>query len=659
MESADASGRAPLLQLQGVWREFPAADGLLAVLQDIDLSVHAGEMLAIVGQSGSGKSTLMNLLGCLDRPTRGRYRVAGREVGLLDADALAALRREHFGFVFQRYHLLAELSAQANVEVPAVYASRPRAARAARARALLARLGLADRVAHPPGKLSGGQQQRVSIARALMNGGEVILADEPTGALDTHAGAEVLAILAELHAQGHTVVIVTHDMGVAAHAERIVELRDGRIVSDQPTPRAGGARPAARVPRPDSAPRGLLGGWTDRLREALRMALVALGAHKLRTLLTMLGIIIGIASVVSVVALGEGARRKVLADISSIGTNTVEVFSGTGFGDPRAARIQTLLPSDADALIGQGYVDSVTPNVQTAATARHRNVDAAVTVSGVGEQYFRVKGMALAEGTGLDAAAMRDLAQVAVIDAGTRDKLFPQGEALGQVLLLGSMPVTVVGVTARSSGGFGPGRDRLNVYVPYTTAMRRLMGQPYLSSITVRVADGVPMAAAEQGIGQLLERRHGRVDFYVLNTDSIRQTIEATTATLALLVAAIAVISLVVGGIGVMNIMLVSVTERTGEIGVRMAVGARQGDIRQQFLIEAVLVCLGGGVLGIALALGLGALFARFAGSFTLVFSGTAMAAAFLCSTLIGVVFGYLPARNAARLDPVEALMRD
>ncbi|CAN7638289.1 MacB family efflux pump subunit [Pseudorhodoferax sp. LjRoot39] len=649
----------PLLALQGIWREFPVADGMLAVLQEIDLSIHAGEMVAIVGQSGSGKSTLMNILGCLDRPTRGSYRVAGRAVGALDADALAALRREHFGFVFQRYQLLPDLSAQANVEVPAVYANRPRAERAERAQALLARLGLAERGEHPPGKLSGGQQQRVSIARALMNGGSVILADEPTGALDTHAGAEVMTILAELHALGHTVVIVTHDMGVAGHAERIVELRDGRVVADGPTPRAS-ARPAA-VLRPEAqAPsRGLLGGWADRLREALRMALLAMNAHKLRTLLTMLGIVIGIASVVSVVALGEGARRKVLADISAIGTNTIEVYSGTGFGDPRAARIQTLLPSDADALMGQGYVDSVTPNVATAVTARWRNADAAVTVSGVGEQYFRVKGMALAEGTGLDADAMRELAQVAVIDANTRERLFAGSDPLGQVLLLGGMPVTVVGVTQKTSGGFGPGSDRLNVYVPYTTAMRRLMGQPYLSSITVRVADGMPMAAAEQGIGQLLERRHGRVDFYVLNTDSIRQTIESTTAALTLLIAAIAVISLVVGGIGVMNIMLVSVTERTGEIGVRMAVGARQGDIQQQFLIEAVLVCLCGGLLGIALALGIGALFAQFSSTFTLAFSGTAMAAAFLCSTLIGVVFGYLPARNAARLDPVEALMRN
>ncbi|MGC4080270.1 MAG: MacB family efflux pump subunit [Rubrivivax sp.] len=644
----------PLLSLRGVWREYPAGDGTIAALRELDLDIAAGEMVAIVGQSGSGKSTLMNVLGCLDQPTRGRYTIAGREVASLDPDELAALRREHFGFVFQRYHLLSDLTAQGNVEMPAVYAGSARAERHERARALLQRLGMEERLGHVPGKLSGGQQQRVSIARALMNGGEVILADEPTGALDSASGAEVMRILAELHAQGHTVILVTHDMAVARHARRIVEIKDGVIVADSGRP-AGHAAPAtART----ELHRGR-GAWLDGLREALRMALLAMNAHRLRTLLTMLGIIIGIASVVSVVALGEGSRRKVLADISSIGTNTVEVFSGQGFGDPRSARIQTLKPADADALAEQSFVDSVTPNVQTSLTARFGNVDASASVSGVGEQYFRVKGLKIADGTAFGDDAVLRYAQVAVIDDNTRKKLFPTTEPVGQVIFLGSMPVTVIGVTAKKDSAFGPNSESLNVFVPYTTAMRRLIGQGYLRSITVRVADHAPMDAAAQGIGQLLEQRHGRVDFYVLNTDSIRQTIESTTRTLTLLIASIAVISLVVGGIGVMNIMLVSVTERTAEIGVRMAVGARRRDIQQQFLIEAVLVCLLGGALGIASALAFGAVFSRFSQDFSLAFSPLAMLAAFGCATLIGVVFGWLPARNASRLDPVEALARD
>ncbi|MFN9470107.1 MacB family efflux pump subunit [Acidovorax sp.] len=651
----------PLLDIRGVTREFPAGDQVLAVLKDVNLSIHAGEMVAIVGQSGSGKSTLMNILGCLDSPTRGSYRVEGRETGQLSPDELAELRREHFGFIFQRYHLLSDLTAQGNVEVPAVYAGRTRTQRHERSAALLARLGLDERMHHTPGKLSGGQQQRVSIARALMNGGRVILADEPTGALDTHSGAEVMKILEELHAEGHTVILVTHDMGVAAHAQRVIEIRDGAIVGD--TRREGAAGATTAAPRPASrAPTGLfarMSAFGDRFREAFHMALLAMNAHRLRTVLTMLGIVIGIASVVSVVALGAGTQKKVLADISSIGTNTIELLSGSGFGDVRSAAVRTLVPADADALAAQPYVDSVTPNLNAVARLRWRNVELTGTVNGVGAQYFRVKAVKLAQGTVFDASAVQERQQVAVIDDNTRAKLFPNvANPVGEVVLLGSVPVRVIGVAAKSENAFG-NSEALNVWVPYTTAMGRIVGQNYLRSITVRVADTAPMAAAEQGINQLLKSRHGREDFYVLNTDSIRQTIETTTQTLTLLVAAIAVISLMVGGIGVMNIMLVSVTERTREIGVRMAVGARQGDIQQQFLIEAVLVCLLGGALGIAIALGLGALVTSLAPVVPLAFSTSSMVWAFACSTLIGVVFGFLPARSAARLNPIDALARD
>ena len=650
----------PLLSVRQLDRAFPAGEGTVAVLQDIDLDIRAGEMVAIVGQSGSGKSTLMNILGCLDRPTSGSYRVAGRETHALDADALAALRRGHFGFIFQRYHLLGDLTARGNVEVPAMYAGVPAPQRRARAAALLTRLGLEDRMEYRPGQLSGGQQQRVSIARALMNGGSVILADEPTGALDTASGKEVMKILQELHAEGHTIILVTHDMAVAEHAERILELRDGRIIDDRPTARMAGQPPTttAAPPRQPGARDGL-GALRDRFLEAFQMALIAMNAHRLRTFLTMLGIIIGIASVVAVVALGEGSRQQVLKNISAIGTNTIEVFSGTGFGDRRAAAVRTLVPADADALAQQGYVDSVTPTLSSAVTARYRNVEASATVLGAGAQYFRVKGVKIAQGTAFDADHVRRRDQVAVIDDNTRKTLFPNTPSpVGEVLLLGSVPVRVIGVAAKSDSAFG-NSEALNIFVPYTTAMSRIVNQNYLRSITVRVRDDAPTDAAEQGINQLLERRHGRKDFFVLNTDSIRQTIEATTRTMTLLISSIAVISLVVGGIGVMNIMLVSVTERTREIGVRMAVGARQGDIQQQFLIEAVLVCLIGGVLGILLALAFGAAFAQASKDFQMAYSTNSMLAAFACATLIGVVFGFLPARSAARLDPVQALARE
>ncbi|MDO9402550.1 MAG: MacB family efflux pump subunit [Polaromonas sp.] len=652
-----ADTAAPLLEITALRREFQAGEGTIAVLKDVNLQIRAGEMIAIVGASGSGKSTLMNILGCLDRPTRGSYRVAGRETGQLDPDELAELRREHFGFIFQRYHLLSDLNALDNVGVPAVYAGRDSQQRHERAAALLGRLGMADRTGHRPGQLSGGQQQRVSIARALMNGGRVILADEPTGALDTHSGAEVMKILQELHEEGHTIIIVTHDMKVAEHADRIIEIRDGEIVAD--TLRNPDAVVAASALKEPPKARASFKAALDRFTEAFRMAVLAMNSHRLRTFLTMLGIIIGIASVVSVVALGEGSRQQILKNISSIGTNTIEIFSGTGFGDQRAGRVRTLVPSDAAALSRQPYVDSVTPTVTSSQTLRYGNIAVNGTINGVGEQYFRVRGITIASGRAFERASVSSLAQEVVIDDNTRKQLFPNNpNPVGEVLLLGSVPTRIVGVAARSESVMG-NADALNVYVPYTAVMSRITGQNYLRSITVRISDDVSTNAAEQGINALLKQRHGIVDFYVLNTDTIRQTIESTTQTMTLLISAIAVISLIVGGIGVMNIMLVSVTERTREIGVRMAVGARQSDIRQQFLIEAVLVCLLGGVLGIGLALFIGWAFAQSGSSFQLVYSTMSMVAAFACSTLIGVVFGFLPASNAAKLDPVEALSRE
>ncbi|MDC7987678.1 ABC transporter permease, partial [Rhodoplanes sp. TEM] len=391
-----------------------------------------------------------------------------------------------------------------------------------------------------------------------------------------------------------------------------------------------------------------------------RMALLAMNAHRLRTVLTMLGIVIGIASVVCVVALGEGSRRKVLSNIASLGTNTLEIFPGKDFGDVRSAKVKTLVVADARALAEQPWVAGVTPTVSTSSTLRHGALEVSAMINGVGEQYFAVKGTTLAEGRFFDGRSVVTMAQEVVIDENTRKALFADvaGGAVGRTLLIGKVPFRVIGVTKAQQGGFGSSANP-SVYLPYTTVQARILGTWSLRSITVRVADDTDTGLAEQAVVELLTRRHGTKDVFILNTDDIRRTITATTAVLTLLIAAIAVISLIVGGIGVMNIMLVSVSERVGEIGVRMAVGARQSDIMQQFLIEAVLVCLIGGLIGIALALGFGAVFAAVGSSFSLVYSGTSIVAAVLCSTLIGVLFGFLPARNASRLDPVAALARD
>ncbi|ONC25765.1 macrolide ABC transporter permease/ATP-binding protein MacB [Burkholderia pseudomallei] len=650
----------PLLQLTRVTRRFPAGEKDVVVLDDVSLSIDAGEIVAIVGASGSGKSTLMNILGCLDHPSSGSYTVGGRETSELESDELARLRREHFGFIFQRYHLLPHLCAAENVEMPAVYAGSAQAQRRERALALLARLGLSDRASHRPSQLSGGQQQRVSIARALMNGGEVILADEPTGALDSKSGRDVIRVLRELNALGHTVIIVTHDEQVAAHARRIIEISDGRIVGDRLNPHADAAdaAPDARGGAQPQRARRLSAG-VGRFAEAFRMAWIALVSHRLRTLLTMLGIIIGITSVVSIVAIGEGAKRYMLDEIGSIGTNTINVYPGADWGDSRADAIQTLVAADAAALADQIYIDSATPETSRSLLLRYRNVDVNALVSGVGERFFQVRGMKLAQGIAFGADEVRRQAQVAVIDENTRRKLFGANpNPLGEVILIDNLPCVVIGVTASKKSAFGDMKN-LNVWVPYTTASGRLFGQRHLDSITVRVRDGQPSDAAERSLTKLMLQRHGRKDFFTYNMDSVVKTVEKTGQSLTLLLSLIAVISLVVGGIGVMNIMLVSVTERTREIGIRMAVGARQTDIMQQFLVEAVTVCLMGGAIGIVLSFGMSFVFSLFVDQWKMVFSAASIASAFLCSTLIGVVFGFMPARNASRLDPIDALARD
>lgn len=653
----------PLLEVKNLTRKFPAGESTVQILKGVDLAIYPGELVAIVGQSGSGKSTLMNILGCLDKPTSGSYRVNGRETRELEPDELAQLRREYFGFIFQRYHLLGDLTAAGNVEVPAIYAGADADERHQRAEKLLTDLGLGEKTQNRPSQLSGGQQQRVSIARALMNGGDVILADEPTGALDKNSGIEVMRILRELNAQGHTIILVTHDHNVAKSASRIIEISDGNIISDQPnTPETEDAPLEKQQLQRNTQKK--ISSWrsaVDRLGEAFRMALLAMNAHRMRTFLTMLGIIIGIASVVSVVALGNGSQKQILENISSLGTNTITVYQGRGFGDnSRSSQVRTLIPADADALAEQPYVDGVSPSVNTSVTGRFKEIEASTTVNGVSEDFFYVRGLDFNSGQPFDRSSVRTQAQDVVIDTNTQKTFFSDGSnPVGQVILLGSVPSRIIGVVDAQQG-MGGNADSLNVYLPYSTVLSRMLGQSHVRSIIVRIKDEYPSAAAENAILSLLVQRHGAQDVFTQNADSIRETIQQTTATMTLLISAIAVISLVVGGIGVMNIMLVSVTERTQEIGVRMAVGARQSDILQQFLIEAVLVCILGGILGVLLSLGIGQLITQFAGgTFQMAYSTTSIVAAFICSSLIGIVFGFIPARNAARLNPVDALSRE
>ncbi|MDY3694849.1 MAG: macrolide ABC transporter ATP-binding protein/permease MacB [Proteus mirabilis] len=645
-----------LLELNEVSRLYTNGEEETVVLNKVSLTINAGEMVAIIGASGSGKSTLMNILGCLDKPSSGEYKVAGQSVAKMESDQLAALRREHFGFIFQRYHLMSHLTAEQNVEIPAIYADKNATQRKERARELLARLGLGDRVDYRPNQLSGGQQQRVSIARALMNGGEVILADEPTGALDSHSGKEVMSILKQLNEQGHTVIIVTHDPLIAAQAERIIEIKDGKIINDnchQTT--------ANKVKKETTTvlASSYLGQIFGRFTQALDMAWRAMVVNKVRTLLTMLGIIIGIASVVTIIVIGDAAKSMVLADIKAIGSNTIDIYPGKDFGSDSPEDRQALTLQDVFALKQQSYVQAVTPQVQFSTRLRRGNQDSPASVAGVSDDYFTVYAIKFSQGRSFTSDMIQRQAQVVVIDENTRQRFFPtKKEVIGEQIIIRNIPSTIVGVIAEKKSAFGNGQS-LKVWVPYSTLNSRILNRSYLDSITVRATEGYDASVAEQQIIRLLTIRHGKKDIFTYNLDSFIKAAESTTQTMQLFLTLVAVISLVVGGIGVMNIMLVSVTERTREIGIRMAVGARASDVMQQFLIESVLVCLVGGLLGIGLSFGIAMVASIMLPDWHFVFQPIALVSAFICSTAIGVIFGFLPARSAAKMNPIDALARE
>ncbi|WP_337998234.1 MacB family efflux pump subunit [Oleispirillum naphthae] len=638
---------APLIELSGVEKVFPAGEAGVRALAGVDLAIRAGEYVAIMGASGSGKSTLMTLIGCLDRPSGGTYRLLGRDVSALSADDLAALRRDTFGFVFQRYHLLADATALENVTIPAIYAGMKREEREARGRALLGALGLGERAHHRPGQLSGGQQQRVSIARALVNDPQVILADEPTGALDSQSGGELMDRLAALHAEGRTVLVVTHDAAVAARAQRVIRISDGRIVSD-----SAAAAPAAPA-HAATLREGAHPGWRDNLEEAVRMAGRSLKANPFRTALTLLGVIIGVAAVVAMLAIGSGSQREVMARIQAMGTNLLMVRPGAP-GTHRADII-TLTRDDAGALVDLPGVDLVVPERHASQTMRYGNIDHKADVYGVTAGFPQARDWGLSVGIFFDAADVESHAAVAVLGKTVADHLFGEGEGVGAYIVIHNVPFLVIGILEpKGASTYGSDLDDM-VLVPLTTGLTRLFGGGHVSSMMIWVSDAARIGAAQRRVrAALLARHNGIEDFQIRNTTAVLQAAEKARNSLTVLLGTVAAISLLVGGIGVMNIMLVSVSERTGEIGIRMATGARRLDVQLQFNAEAVVVCGLGGLFGIVIGL-FAAWLCRAAGM-PVVFSPWPSAMAFACAFATGLVFGYLPARKASRLDPVTAL---
>ncbi|MGH7823618.1 MAG: MacB family efflux pump subunit [Candidatus Binatia bacterium] len=639
-----------ILELTDIHKHYQNGDTTVRALDGLSLSVHRGEFIAIMGQSGSGKSTLMNMIGCLDRPSSGSYRVLGKEAAHLSPDELAALRRETFGFVFQRYNLLATATAGENVEIPSVYAGIPRHQRTRRANGLLQQLGLADRTDHRPGELSGGQQQRVAIARALVNDPPVILADEPTGALDSKSGEEVLTLLKQLHAEGRTIILITHSENVARHASRIVRIQDGRILEDN----GSEIGKKAETSRDENREYTTGVSISSSLQEALVTAWRSLRVNLFRTALTLLGIIIGVAAVVAMLAVGEGSRQKVLDRISAFGTNLMLVRPGAA-GIRNAGDIITLVPDDAAAIRTLPNIEAALPERSSRMTVRYGNIDYQTTVQGTGEDFPAARDWKVAEGQFFNAADMKTYAPIIVLGRTVARTLFPDGDSpIGKYVLLKNVPFLVVGVmTEKGASPNGSDQDDV-IFVPINTGLVRLFGKNYLSSITIKVADSSDIDASQERVEALLRARHRAEDFRVRNMASILQAAMETQDTFTLLLGTVAAISLLVGGIGVMNIMLVSVVERTREIGIRMATGARMRDILLQFNIEAAVVCAAGGVLGIVVGI-IAGLILRYSGM-TVIFSVTPAVLAFVCASATGLIFGYLPARKAARLDPVVAL---
>lgn len=641
-----------MIKLENVSKTFQFGENEICALKNINLTIQKGEFVAIMGQSGSGKSTLMNILGALDTPSSGSYFIDGREISRFDLDELAMLRSKKFGFVFQRYNLISTLNSMQNVALSAVYAGVEKSVREAKANEILSDLGLGDKTQNLPNKLSGGQQQRVSIARALINGGEIILADEPTGALDSKSGIKVMEIIKNLHEKGHTIILVTHDSNIAEWANRVIEIKDGEILSDTKK-----SELKFELKEQNLFQKREFSANFDRFKESFKMSISSIFAHKLRSILTMLGIIIGVMSVICVIALGKGSQEQIMSSIKRIGTNTIEIFPGSGFGDMRSGRIKTLTRDDASYLAKQNFLDYSTPNTNTSGVITYANKNINGSLRGGGKDSLAVNGITLQSGRTFSADDIENSRAVVIIDQNAKNELFADENPIGKTIFFNRRPLSIIGVAAPNDA-FGIS-ENVRIYAPYTSVINNITGDRYIHSITVKVKDDIDTQVAEERVKSALSQKHGKSDFFTFNSDTIKQTIESTTQTMQLLIASIAAISLIVGGIGVMNIMLVSVTERTKEIGIRMAIGARKSDIMQQFLIEAVLLCVLSGIIGVILAFFAGEIFNWLNLDFVMRFSVAPVVLSLVASSVIGIIFGYIPALRASKLNPIDALLQE
>ena len=653
-----------MIELKHIYKTYQMGTVEVKALQDVSLKVSAGEFVAIMGPSGSGKSTLMHVLGLLDRPDSGEYYLGKRKVSDLPDEELAAVRNRLVGFVFQQFHLLPRMSALENATLPLVYAGKQHLQGVAKEK--IEEVGLAERMYHRPNELSGGQQQRVAIARSLVNDPLIIFADEPTGNLDSKSKEEIISILKELNQKGKTIIIVTHENEIAVHAKRVIRVFDGKIISDElkgPVPKPSDENQA------DTIIDAVLSKEERKTREIhffeyLRQASAAMISHKMRSFLSILGILIGVAAVIAMLAIGQGAKESIEKQLASLGSNLIMVTPGSSriHGVSLGAGAVTRFTFQDVAAIEKltDLVKRVNPSVSGRGQIVYGSQNWSTQVEGNGINYAPMRAAIPAIGRFFTEEEIKRRDKAAVLGTTVVKQLFQNANPIGESIKINLINFKVIGVLpAKGATGFRDQDD--TVIIPITTAMYRVFGKEYIDQISVEANSPAAVEATQEALTKLIIKQHHLVtkeeqdSFQLRNMSDIKNTLEATTKTMSLLLGAIAAISLIVGGIGIMNIMLVSVSERTREIGLRKAIGANNKDIMVQFLIEAVLLSFIGGIGGIIFGSGAAVLITLFAG-WAVKVSLFSVILATTFSLVVGVVFGLWPAKQASQLNPIEAL---
>ncbi len=672
----------PIISVKNISKIYQMGPQQLRAIDDVSLDIMPRDFIAVMGPSGSGKSTLAHILALLDTASEGEYFFNETPIGHFSEDELAILRRKQIGFIFQQFNLLPRMTAFDNIILPAFYSKNKYATD--NAHILLDSVGLSDRKLHMTNELSGGQQQRVAISRALVNAPRVLFADEPTGNLDSKSESEIIQLLQFLNNQGITIIMVTHENHIGHLAKRLIKLKDGKIDSDERLRSIGERYNLDQIQasedqvqikalkssfKDEVVSEGSFSSFTTPIFdffEHLVQSFKILVSHKMRTFLSILGILIGVAAVVSMMAIGKGAQDEIQEQLARLGTNLLILRPGFRVGADgvrqQVGAAGRLLPQDGDFLKrAVPSIKRISPVTRGSAQISYDGLNWPSSAEGVWPEYFEMRGFDLADGRIFTQEENANRALVAIIGKTVRESLFSDNaDPIGQIIKINRINFQVIGVLGPIGGG-GWRDPNDSVFIPLNTAMRRLFGEDYVDRFEIEISDYSLMDFAEHEIIETLSDQKRvpeslRQDaFRVTNLAEIQFAAEQSNRTMSFLLAAIASISLIVGGIGIMNIMLVSVTERTREVGLRKAIGARRFDILFQFLIESVLVSLTGGILGVLF--GLMTVFGlSFFGDWTTSISYISIVLAFTFSVFVGIVFGIYPAMKASKLKPIEAL---